>query len=207
MAVDTEEEQIEKIEQIWRRHKKLIISGIIIFLASYFSYDFYSNQKIKNAENASQLYQEILIEKVSNIDLIKEKVFLLKEGSSSTPYASRAAIYLSKIYSEENKYKKAIEELIWATENTNEDSIQSMAYYLLANVYYVTDKLDEAMTSAKQIKTVGYQMLAKDIIGDIYLKQGNKDKAKESYLEGLKLYKGQGDIRQVLQNKIDSIGQ
>ncbi len=207
MAVDTEEEQIEKIEQIWRRHKKLIISGIIIFLASYFSYDFYSNQKIKNAENASQLYQEILIEKVSNIDLIKEKVFLLKEGSSSTPYASRAAIYLSKIYSEENKYKKAIEELIWATENANEDSIQSMAYYLLANVYYVTDKLDEAMTSAKQIKTVGYQMLAKDIIGDIYLKQGNKDKAKESYLEGLKLYKGQGDIRQVLQNKIDSIGQ
>ena len=207
MAVDTEEEQIEKIEQIWRRHKKLIISGIIIFLASYFSYDFYSNQKIKNAENASQLYQEILIEKVSNIDLIKEKVFLLKEGSSSTPYASRAAIYLSKIYSEENKYKKAIEELIWATENANEDSIQSMAYYLLANVYYVTDKLDEAMTSAKQIKTVGYQMLAKDIIGDIYLKQGNKEKAKESYLESLKLYKGQGDIRQVLQNKIDSIGQ
>ena len=131
----------------------------------------------------------------------------MKEGSSSTPYASRAAIYLSKIYSEENKYKKAIEELIWATENANEDSIQSMAYYLLANVYYVTDKLDEAMTSAKQIKTVGYQMLAKDIIGDIYLKQGNKDKAKESYLEGLKLYKGQGDIRQVLQNKIDSIGQ
>ena len=42
-----------------------------------------------------------------------------------------------------------------------------MAYYLLANVYYVTDKLDEAMTSAKQIKTVGYQMLAKDIIGGL----------------------------------------
>jgi len=207
MAVDTEEEQIEKIEQIWRRYKKLIISGIIIFLTSYFSYDYYSNQKTKNAEKASQLYQEILIEKVSNISLIKDKVFLLKENAGNTPYASRAAIYLSKLYSEEKKYKEAIEELIWATENAIEDSILSMAYYLLANVYYVTDKLDEAMSAAKEIKTVGYQMLAKDIIGDIYLKQGNKQKAKESYLEGLKLYKGQGDIRKVLQNKIDSIGQ
>ena len=61
MAVDTEEEQIEKIEQIWRRYKKLIISGVIIFLTSYFSYDYYSNQKTKNAEKASQLNQEILI--------------------------------------------------------------------------------------------------------------------------------------------------
>ena len=48
---------------------------------------------------------------------------------------------------------------------------------------------------------------AKDIIGDIYFKQGNKEEAKKHYLEGLELYKGQGDIRKVLQNKIDSIGQ
>ncbi len=207
MAVDTEEEQIEKIEQIWRRHKKLIIVGIITFFAAYFSYDFYSNQNTKNAEKASQLYQEILIEKVNNIKLIEEKVFSLKENSSNTPYSSRAAIYLSKLYSEEKKYDEAIKELIWATENAIEDSIQSMAYYLLANIYYVVDKLDDAMSSAKEIKTIGYQTLAKDIIGDIHLKQGNKEKAKESYLEGLKLYKGQGDIRKVLQNKIDSIGQ
>ena len=63
------------------------------------------------------------------------------------------------------------------------------------------------MESAKKVKTVGYQTLAKDIIGDIYFKQGNKEEAKKYYLEGLKLYKGQGDIRKVLQNKIDSIGQ
>ena len=207
MAVDTEEEQIEKIEKIWKTHKRLIIMGIIAFLAIYFSYNFYLDKKIQNAERASQIYQEILIEKVTNIDLIKEKVSQLKENSRNTPYSSRSAIYLSKLYSKENKNEEAISELIWASENAIEDSIQSMAYYLLANIYYVTNKLNDAMESAKKVKTVGYQTLAKDIIGDIYFKQGNKEEAKKYYLEGLELYKGQGDIRKVLQNKIDSIGQ
>jgi predicted negative regulator of RcsB-dependent stress response len=207
MALDTEEEQVEKLERIWNSYKWLIVVVIVVFSGIYFVYGFYSDQKIKNTEQASQLYQEILIKKITDIDLIMEKVALLKKSSSNTPYASRSAIYLSKLYSQENKNEEAIKELIWASQNTSEESIESIAYYLLANIYFVTNKLDEAMTSAIKINTIGFQTLAKDIIGDIYLKQGNKEEARKSYLEALKLYKGQGDIRKVIQNKIDSMGQ
>jgi predicted negative regulator of RcsB-dependent stress response len=207
MALDTEEEQVEKLERIWNSYKWLIVVVIVVFSGIYFVYGFYSDQKIKNTEQASQLYQEILIKKITDIDLIIEKVALLKKSSSNTPYASRSAIYLSKLYSQENKNEEAIKELIWASQNTSEESIESIAYYLLANIYFITNKLDEAMTSAIKINTIGFQTLAKDIIGDIYLKQGNKEEARKSYLEALKLYKGQGDIRKVIQNKIDSMGQ
>ena len=207
MALDTEEEQVEKLERIWNSYKWLIVVVIVVFSGIYFVYGFYSDQKIKNTEQASQLYQEILIKKITDIDLIIEKVALLKKSSSNTPYASRSAIYLSKLYSQENKNEEAIKELIWASQNTSEESIESIAYYLLANIYFVTNKLDEAMASAIKINTIGFQTLAKDIIGDIYLKQGNKEEARKSYLEALKLYKGQGDIRKVIQNKIDSMGQ
>ena len=207
MALDTEEEQIEKLEKIWDSYKWVITLVIVILLGMYFAYNFYSDQKIKNTAQASQLYQEILIKKITDIELIKEKVNLLKKNSSNTPYASRSAIYLSKLYSQENKNEAAIKELIWASENTPEESIESIAYYLLANIYLVTDKLDEAMTAAIKIDTIGFQTLAKDIIGDVYLKQDNKKAARKSYIEALKLYKGQGDIRKVIQNKIDSIGQ
>ena len=207
MALDTEEEQIEKLEKIWDSYKWVITLVIVILLGMYFAYNFYSDQKIKNTAQASQLYQEILIKKITDIELIKEKVDLLKKNSSNTPYASRSAIYLSKLYSQENKNEAAIKELIWASENTPEESIESIAYYLLANIYLVTDKLDEAMTVALKVDTIGFQTLAKDIIGDIYLKQGNKEEARKFYITALKLYKGQGDIRKVIQNKIDSIGQ
>jgi predicted negative regulator of RcsB-dependent stress response len=206
MALDTEEEQVEKLEQIWDSYKWLITLVISIFLGAYFAYSFYADQKIKNTEQASQLYQEILIHKITDIDLVKKKVSLLKNISSDTPYASRSAIYLSKLYSQEMKNEEAIKELIWASKNTSEESIESIAYYLLANIYFVTDKLEEAMASAKKIDTIGFQTLANDIIGDIYFKQGNKEKARNSYINALKLYKGQGDIRKVIQTKIDSIG-
>ena len=207
MALDTEEEQVEKIQNIWNSYKWVIILVIIVLLGMYFAYNFYSDQKVKNTAQASELYQEILITKLTDIDSITEKVTLLKKGSSNTPYASRSAIYLSKLYSQDNNNEAAIKELIWASENTPEESIKSIANYLLANIYLVTDKFDDAMMAAKKIDTIGFQTLTKDIIGDIYLKQDNKKEARKSYIEALQLYKGQGDIRKVIQNKIDSIGQ
>ena len=207
MALDTEEEQVEKLEKFWNSYKWVITFAIIFLLGIYFAYNYYLDQKVKNTAQASQLYQEILIKKITDIDLIIEKVTLLKKSSSNTPYASRSAIYLSKLYSQENKNEAAIKELVWASENSPEESIESIAYYLLANIYLVTNKLDEAMIAAVKIDTIGFQTLTKDIIGDIYLKQDNKEEARKSYIEALKLYKGQGDIRKVIQNKIDSIGQ
>jgi predicted negative regulator of RcsB-dependent stress response len=206
MALDTEEEQVEKIQNIWRSYKYLIITGTVVFLGVYFAYGIYLDKKIKQTEQASQLYQEILIKKIVDIDLIKEKVDLLKKSSSNTPYASRSAIYLSKLYSQESKNVEAIKELIWASENAAEESIQSLAYYHLANLYFVTNKLDQAMVTAEKINTIGFQTLAKDIIGDIYLKQGKKEEARKSYLDSLGSHNGQGDMRKILQNKIDSIG-
>ena len=126
MALDTEEEQVEKLERIWNSYKWLIVVVIVVFSGIYFAYGFYSDQKNKNTEQASQLYQEILIKKITDIDLIIEKVALLKKSSSNTPYASRSAIYLSKLYSQENKNEEAIKELIWASQNTSEESIESI---------------------------------------------------------------------------------
>ena len=207
MALDTEEEQVEKIQKIWETYKRLIIAGIVVFIGLYFTYNFYVNQSIKNLEKASQLYQEIIISKPTSLEKISEKVTSLKNIASNTPYASRSAIYLSKIYSQNSNNEAAIEELIWAQKNATEDSIESLASYLLANLYLVSGKLDEALVAANKIDSIGFQALAKDIIGDIYLELGDKIQAKKSYIESLELNKGQGDIRKILQNKIDSIGQ
>ena len=207
MALDTEEEQVEKIQKIWETYKRLIIAGIVVFLGLYFTYNFYVNQSIKNLEKASQLYQEIIISKPTSLEKISEKVTSLKNIASNTPYASRSAIYLSKIYSQNSNNEAAIEELLWAQKHATEDSIESLASYLLANLYLVSGKLDEALVAANKIDSIGFQALAKDIIGDIHLELGDKIQAKKSYIESLELNKGQGDIRKILQNKIDSIGQ
>ena len=46
----------------------------------------------------------------------------------------------AKLYSEAGSNEEAINELTWAAENATEESIQSIAYYHLANVYFrITD--------------------------------------------------------------------
>ena len=51
MALDTEEEQVEKIQNIWNSYKYLIISGFVVFFGFYFAYGFYTDQKIKKTED------------------------------------------------------------------------------------------------------------------------------------------------------------
>ena len=41
MALDTEEERVEKIEHIWNSYKWVIIFVIIALLGIYFAYNFY----------------------------------------------------------------------------------------------------------------------------------------------------------------------
>jgi predicted negative regulator of RcsB-dependent stress response len=52
MALDTEEEQVEKIQNIWRSYKYLIITGTVVFLGVYFAYGIYLDKKIKQTEQA-----------------------------------------------------------------------------------------------------------------------------------------------------------
>jgi predicted negative regulator of RcsB-dependent stress response len=45
-----------------------------------------------------------------------------------------------------------------------------------------------------------------DLMGDIYLLEGDIDKAKEAFTEALKFYKDKNELAQVIQTKIDALG-
>ena len=45
-----------------------------------------------------------------------------------------------------------------------------------------------------------------DLMGDIYLLEGNVDRAKESFTIALEFYKDKNELAQVIQSKIDALG-
>jgi predicted negative regulator of RcsB-dependent stress response len=156
---------------------------------------------------ASQLFQDVLVSKIDNIDEIKSKVGELQNDFSNSPYAARASIYYSKLLVEAGDYTAAAKELIWAAGENIEPSIQSMANYLLGNLYLVEKKLDEALEVANKIITDGYIGLANDLKGDIYLAKGDKENAIKSYELALNYFGGQGEFHKVIENKLNSISQ
>jgi len=207
MAFDNDEQQSEHFKNFYNLHKFKIFSAIAVFLVAFFAYQYLESVNQSNDEEASQLFQDVIVSKIGNIDEIKLKVGELQNDFSNSPYAARASIYYSKLLVETGDYTAAAKELIWASGENIEPSIQSMANYLLGNLYLVEKKLDEALEVANKIITDGYIGLANDLKGDIYLAKGDKENAIKSYELALKYFGGQGELHKVIENKLNSISQ
>ena len=207
MAFDNDEQQSEYFKDFYNSHKVKIFSAIIVFFAAFFAYQYIINANESKAEEASQLFQDVLVSKIDNIDEIKLKVANLQNEYSNSPYAARATIYYSKLLVETGDYSAAANELVWASGENIEPSIQSMANYLLGNLYLNQEKLDEALEVAKKIITDGYIGLANDLKGDIFLAMGDKENAIKSYELALNYFSGQGELHKVIENKLNSISQ
>jgi len=207
MAFDNDEQQSEHFKNFYNLHKFKIFSAIAVFLVAFFAYQYLESVNQSNDEEASQLFQDVIVSKIGNIDEIKSKVGELQNDFSNSPYAARASIYYSKLLVEAGDYTAAAKELIWASGENIEPSIQSMANYLLGNLYLVEKKLDEALEVANKIITDGYIGLANDLKGDIYLAKGDKENAIKSYELALNYFGGQGELHKVIENKLNSISQ
>ena len=207
MAFDNDEQQSEYFKNFYNSHKIKIFTAVITFLLAFFAYQYLMSANKSEAEEASQLYQDVLVSKVNNIDQIKLKVDELQNDFSNSPYAARATIFYSKLLVETGDYSAASKELIWASGENVELSIQSMANYLLGNLYLVEKKLDVALEVANKINTEGYIGLANDLKGDIFVAMGDKNNAIKSYELALNYFGGQGEFHKVIENKLNSIGQ
>ena len=207
MAVDIDDnEQNEKLRDIWINYKNFIFIGLGLLLVIYFGFTFLANQEIKRNEIASQLYQEILIEKIENLESIQLKTNSLKKDHLDTPYAGRASLHLGQLLGKSNKYEDSINELKWASDKAKEVSIQSLARYTLAITYIAIKDYKNAKKAAESIASNGFNALKMDLMGDIYLLEGNVDRAKESFTIALEFYKDKNELAQVIQTKIDALG-
>ena len=207
MAFDNDEQQSEHFKNFYNLHKVKIFAAVAVFLVAFFAFQYLESVNQSNDEEASQLFQDVLVSKIDNIDEIKSKVGVLQNDFSNSPYVARASIYYSKLLVETGDYTAAAKELIWASGENIEPSIQSMANYLLGNLYLVEKKLDDALEAANKIITDGYIGLANDLKGDIYIALGDKENAIKSYELALNYFGGQGEFHKVIENKLNSISQ
>ena len=208
MALDMEEQdQEENLKNLWSKYKNIAFIAIGIFLCFYIAATFISNKKNKANELASQLYQEVLMEKMDNLEQIKVKTDLVKKDHSNTPYAGRASLHLGQLYAKTGDYDKSIPELSWAGEKATELSIQSLAHYALAYIYIAKKDATKAKLAAEEIATPGYKGLKSDLLGDIALMDGDHEAARSLFNQALDFYRNKSELAQVIQTKLDAIGQ
>ena len=205
MALDLNEDKDlnEKVSNFFSKNKKNIILYSLIFIAFYFASTIYISQGEKKQIIASDLYQKVQMTKqLSEAEILTNE---LKTTYSNTAYASRASIFLGNLYSKSHSNDEAKKNYNWAIDNAIEPTIKSLAQYQLSLLLYTLEDYDNALKVAIEIRESGFTGLKNYLIGDTYLKMGNKSEALRHFNVALNFYKDKNDLAKVIKIKVDSI--
>ena len=207
MALDLNEDKDlnEKVLDFFSKNKKNIILYCILFIVFYFASTFYISHGEKKYFLASDLYQKVQL--ASEINDAEVLVNELKEKYATTPYASRASIYIGNIYFKNKDFSKAQVSYIWAADNSPELSISSLAYYQHGVMLFSQNEYEDAIELADKIDDSGFVGLKNNLLGDSYNSLRQSKEALDHYLLAYDFYKDKNDLAKVIKLKIDAIGQ
>ncbi len=183
----TEEEQVERIKQWWKKSWLPIVVGVVVGLSLVFAYKYWQDSKKSLAGEASAMYFEIISATEGEPDPAKvsELSQRFKSDFAKTPYASKAILINAKSLAEANKYDEAAQELRWVIDNSSENVTKNLARLRLATIQIEQNKLPQASETLDIADTSGFKSNFAELKGDIARLQENYTEAKQFYQSAL----------------------
>lgn len=202
--MEHEEEQLEKIREWWNKNGKAVIFGVIAAIIAAVSVQSWMASQRVHVETASAEYAQLL--QYQNSD--KEKAAGVAErivtDYDDTVYASLAAMLQAKLATEKNDWDKASSALNWVVENTDDEGLRHIARLRLSRVLMQQDKTDAALALLDDIDQGAFVADYEELLGDLYLQQGDKDKARTAYAKAVVVASASGNSR-LIQMKLDDL--
>jgi predicted negative regulator of RcsB-dependent stress response len=208
----TEEEQIEAIKKWWQDNWLSIVLPIVVAMLAYTGWNYWSDFKQKQSEEASDKYQLLLEDLRSGAALSTDqkanaiaKATDLLAHYGGTFYADASAFTLAKFAVEDGDLDKAESILRELVEGASNESVSVVAKARLARVLLSNEKSDEALQLVSGEVPEGARALYSEIRGDVYLAKNQPDAANTAYQEALEsLEQSQLNRFGILQLKVNS---
>ncbi len=197
----TEEQQIEAIKKLWKEYGLSVILGLSLAVVVGFGWNYYRSYKTKKAEEASLIYESLLMDSMDNkVNNLTRKANLLVEKFSSTPYAKLATLILAKQAVNNNQLDTAEKQLSFAMKHSFSKSFKQITRIRLARVYLAKDDFSQALHVLDKIDDQNFEGLVSETKGDIYSKMKQTENAHDAYEHALNLLPD----RPLLQMKLDN---
>lgn len=202
----TEEEQIEKIKQLWQRYGNLLLSILLSFALVTFAYHWWQQRTFSISRQASDIYLQMLTSDMNQDDKgIQAMANGLVSDYKNTPYAAQAELMLARVAATNNKMDVALDHLKWVLDHSNNASIKQIARLRYAYILLSQNKLSAALSELNVVADPAFKPLIEGLRGDIYRSQLQYDKARSAYKVALGLLPKQTLTSAVVQMKLDNL--
>ena len=211
MSYQTEEEQIERIRDVWQRHGVPVLTGVVLALAGVLGWNAWTNHQENKALNASVVYQNML-ESVLQDDTETgrargaELAEQLRNEYAGTEYARFAALMQARLAVESGDFATAENLLREAAEEADDQALKEIATQRLARVLAQLDRAEEALDLFSG--SVSGALLAgrEEVRGDLLLSLGRVADARQAYQAALQAT-DDNRTRPQLQLKLDDLAE
>ena len=190
MSYQTEEEQIERIKDVWQRHGVPVLTGVALALAGVFGWNGWTNHQENKALNASAIYQSML-ENVLGNDTeagrarAAELAEQLRSDYTGTEYAHYAALMQSRLAVESGDFASAESLLREVVAKADGVTLKEVAAQRLARVLAELDRAEEALGLFEAPVEGELRSGREEVRGDLLLGLGRVADARQAYQAAL----------------------
>lgn len=209
MAYDLEEqEQIAELKAWWKQYGRLVTVAVVAFAVSLAGYQGWRHYRAAQAEAAATLYEQLaLAERGAEHKRVRDVAAKLVESHGSTTYAALAALASAKAAFQTGDLPAAKTQLQWVIDRSKEDAIRDVARLRLAGVLLDEKNPAEALKVLDAKPSDAFAGRYADLRGDVLAAQGKPAEARASYRTALEKSDAQGQYRQMIQMKLDALGE
>ena len=181
----TEEEQAERIRQLWRDYGLTIVLALVLGIGGIIGWNFFQDHRAKVAQERANIFVDFETAR-GLLGPVEELAQDIEERYPNSSYQMFVLLYQAKDAVDEDNYELALEQLNGALELAKDKTFQSMIRMRKARVEFQLNKLDEALSTVGQVGA-GYELLALELTGDIYRARGEIELAATAYTDALEL--------------------
>ena len=201
------DDQLASLKNWWKQYGTALIAGVIIGLLLLVGGTYWKQYKIKRAETASQIYENLLADlQQGKPDAVSAAAAKLMQDYDATPYAGKSALLQARLRFDAKDVAGARTQLEWAMKNAIEASVQHSARLRLARLLLDQGEAAAALALVNTKDTNGFISEYEEIRGDALLAEGDRDAARRAYQTAIEKLPRASSYLQALTMKRDNLG-
>ena len=205
----TDRQQADIVRKWIRENGAYMFGGLVLGLGGLFGWNQWQDYRTVQAEQASELYEEIVVAIRNDRKTRADALILdLENDFDRSPYLDQARLMMAKFYLDRSEFDLAVSSLVQLVSDSKSVEMKHIARLRLARIRLQQQKPDEALKILEETDSgSAFSARYHDLRGDVYYALNRTDDARREFAAALRSVQQPPVIDRVyVRAKLDDLG-